>query len=78
VRNMNIINKFYKNINKDINRFSSSFTNIISPHDKKKTINNVNVYYHKKDKISEDWKKINGDYTKVGNDIRKAIKNYAR
>ena len=29
---MNIISKFYKNINKDLNKFSSSFANIISPH----------------------------------------------
>lgn len=75
---MNIISKFYKNINKDLNKFSSSFANIISPHDKKRYINNVNVYYQKKGSSSEDWKKINGDYHKVGNDIRKAIKNYAR
>ncbi|MFQ3801669.1 hypothetical protein BU097_02265 [Staphylococcus xylosus] len=75
---MNVINKFYKNINKDINKFSSSFANIISPHDKKRNINKLNVYYHKKDNTSEDWKKIKGDYTKIGNDIRKAIKNYAR
>lgn len=75
---MNIINKFYKNINKDLNKFSSSFVNVIVPLNKKRYLNNINVYYHKKNNSSEDWKKIKGDYYKVGNDIRKAIKNYAR
>ncbi|ALN76741.1 hypothetical protein GJU84_04940 [Staphylococcus chromogenes] len=74
---MNIISKFYKNINKDLGKFSSSFAKIISPTDKQTYINNANVYQHQ-NSSSEDWKKINGDYCRVGNDIRKAIKNYAK
>lgn len=54
------------------------FTNIFSAHNKQRYVNNINFYYQKKDSSSKDWEKIKGDYYKVGNDIRKAIKNYVK
>lgn len=78
---MNVINRFYKNINEDLSKFSSLFVHIINPYKTQNKNSNLKAYYHKKNAIYDstykDWEKINKDYIAIGNDIRKAIKTYA-
>lgn len=75
---MNLINKFYNNLNKDITKFSRTFVNIVTPYRNNHSVTNIKVYYQKNNSFHNDWRKIKGDYTKIGNDIKKAIKLYAR
>ena len=72
MNNMIIITKIYKNISK----IYSLFLNCISHYEINNYRETLNSYLNNSKNISEDWNNIRGDYDKIGNDIRKAIKNY--
>lgn len=77
---MNIILKLSENISKEVFEFSNSISKIIvKSHDIPKQITSyTKSYSNTNDIMKQDWKKINNDYSAIGNDMRKAIVKYAK
>lgn len=75
---MSALLNFYKILINEMNKLFSTVTIIVSSKDKNRKFSTINSYYLKKGNTFEDWKKIEDDYYKVGNDIRKTINSNVR
>ncbi len=77
---MNVISKLSENISKEVVEFSNSISKIVvKSHQIPNQITSyTKSYSNKNDIMKQDWKKINNDYSAIGNDMRKAIVKHAK